>query len=88
MKATGGFSNVWGAKYASGEAVKNSAGRYTVYHSIGHQNYSVAASPHEIGRSYHIVSKGNTSFVIMWSTVGGLSSPTDTQFDFTISGNN
>lgn len=88
VKAAGGFDSVWGPKQHATSPIKNSAGRYTVYHSIGHQNYSVAASPHESGRSYHIVSKGNTSFVIMWSTVGGISSPTDTQFDFTISGNN
>ena len=87
--ATGGFSNWWGAKkHASSTAAKNSTGRYTVYHSIGHSNYQVSAAPSTANKSCYIVSKGTDNFVIEWRTIGSAPALSDTGFDFQITGNN
>lgn len=89
VSISGGFSNWWGAKkHASSTAVKDSAGKYTVYHSIGHTNYQVTASSITANRSYHIVSRGTSSFVIEWRTIGSSPALIDTAFDFQITGNN
>ncbi len=85
----GTFSNWWGAKkHGSQTAVKNSTGRYTVYHTIGHENYQVTATALTANRSCYIVSKGTSSFVIEWRTIGSSPSLVDTSFDFQITGNN
>jgi hypothetical protein len=85
----GTFSNWWGAKkHATQTAVKNSTGRYTVYHSVGHTNYQVTASSAIANRSYHIVSRDVSSFIIEWRTIGSSPALTDTMFDFQITGNN
>lgn len=87
--SNGTFSNWWGAKkHATQTAIKNSTGRYTVYHSIGHENYQVTASPNASNRSYHIVSRGVDNFVIEWRSILGAQPLTDTIFDFQITGNN
>lgn len=87
--ATGVFTSWWGAKkHASLTATKNSTGRYTVYHSIGHSNYQITATPTTANRSCHIVSRGNNNFVIEWRTIGSSPALSDTGFDFQITGNN
>jgi hypothetical protein len=89
VQTNGGFLNSWGAKkHASSTAVRNSAGRYTVYHSVGHTNYQVTASSATANRSYHIVSRGVSSFIIEWRTIGSSPALSDTAFDFQITGNN
>lgn len=85
----GGFARYWGAKvHNTSTATRNSTGRYTVYHSIGHTNYQIAASPATANRSHHIVSRSTTSFVIEWRTIGSSPALSDTEFDFQLTGNN
>lgn len=84
----GGASSVWGAKKSTTNATKNSTGRYTVYHTVGHSNYQVYASAHTASMSHHIVSKGTTNFVIEWRTIGSSPALVDTTFDCQIVGNN
>lgn len=87
--ASGGGQNaVWGAKQSSTSPYKNSTGRYTVYHTIGHTNYQVYASAHSANRSHYIVSKGTTNFVIEWRTIGSSPALVDTTFDVEVIGNN
>jgi hypothetical protein len=87
--ATGGFTSWWGAKkHSTNTATKNSTGRYTVYHSVGHSNYQITATPTTANRSCHIVSRGNNNFVIEWRTIGSSPALSDTGFDFQITGNN
>lgn len=89
VPSNGGFSNWWGAKkHVSSTATRNSTGRYTVYHSIGHTNYQISASPQSANRSHYIVSRGVSNFVIEWRTIGSSPALTDTAFDFQITGNN
>lgn len=89
VNTNGGFLNSWGAKkHASSTAVRNSAGRYTVYHSVGHTNYQVSASPAVANRSHYIVSRGTTNFIIEWRSIGSSPALIDTAFDFQITGNN
>lgn len=85
----GGFADFWGAKkHASSTATKNSTGRYTVYHSIGHAQYQVTATPTMANRSCHIVSKSTNSFIIEWRTIGSSPALSDTGFHFQITGSN
>ncbi|SFL10185.1 hypothetical protein SAMN05216357_112132 [Porphyromonadaceae bacterium KH3CP3RA] len=85
----GTFSNWWGAKkHATQTAVKNSTGRYTIYHSIGHEDYQVTASSTAANRSYHIVSQSAASFVIEWRSILGSQALTDTSFHIQVTGNN
>lgn len=88
VSSAGSLSSVWGAKKSTSAPTWNSTGKYTVYHTVGHSDYQVFASSHSASRSYHIVSKANTNFVVEWRTIG--SSPTliDNTFDFQIVGNN
>lgn len=88
ISSAGSLTALWGAKKSGTSPVKNSTGRYTVYHTVGHSNYQIFATPHSANKSHRIVSKSLTNFVIEWRSVG--SSPTfvDTAFDFQIVGNN
>ncbi len=84
----GGWQDVWGAKTSATNPARNSAGKYTVYHNVGHTKYQVTASPLTGNRTYYIVSKSETNFVIQWYTVGSSPAASDTNFDFQITGNN
>lgn len=88
VASSGGWASVWGAKQSSTTPYKNSTGRYTVYHTLGHSNYQVYASAHSANRSFHIVSKGSTNFIIEWRTIGSSPAVSDTAFDFEMVGNN
>jgi hypothetical protein len=85
---TGSITSVWGAKKSTSAPTRNSTGKYTVYHTVGHSNYQVFASSRSASRSYHIVSKANTNFVVEWRTIGSSPALIDTTFDFQIVGNN
>jgi len=85
----GGFNVIWGAKkHASLNAVRNALGQYTVYHSIGHSDYSVQITPETSGRAFYVPSanKGNSSFVVYFTNLSG--SAADAAFSFEISGSN
>jgi hypothetical protein len=85
----GGFTSWWGAKkHVSLTATKNSVGRYTVYHSIGHSDYQITATPTTANKSCHIVSQGDNNFVIEWRSIGSSPALSDTGFHFHITGNN
>ena len=90
----GGWSNVWGAKTKTStgsnviNAARNSTGRYTVSHSLGHSRYQVFASAHTANRSHYVVSKGVTSFVIEWRSIGSSPALVDTLFDVSMIGDN
>lgn len=88
VASLGGWASVWGAKQSTVAPYKNSTGRYTIYHTLGHSNYQVYASSHSASRSYNIVSKGPTSFIIEWRTNGSTPALSDTTFDFQMVGNN
>lgn len=90
VDAAGGNStaNWWGPKNITWPPAKTSTGRYVVYHSVLHVNYTVTAAPRTANRSYHIVSKDNTQFIIEWRSIGSSPALTDTEFDFQISGSN
>lgn len=88
VSSGGGWNAVWGAKAGGTAAQKNSTGRYTVYHTVGHANYQVYASAHSASRSHHIVSKGSSSFIIEWRSIGSSPALIDTTFDVQIVGNN
>lgn len=83
---TGGFVNVWGAKrHASRTAVKEAGnGSYLVYHSIGHEDYSVQITPSE-NRTYRVLSETATSFRVQLYSGSTLS---NSGFHFTITGRN
>lgn len=85
----GGFNVIWGAKkHASLNAVRNALGQYTVYHSIGHSDYSVQITPETSGRAFYVPSanKGNSSFVVYFTNLSGAAA--DSNFSFEISGRN
>lgn len=84
----GGIAAKWGAKGSGSAPVNNSTGRYTVYHTVGHSNYQVTAAALTASRSYHVVSKSPTNFVIEWRTIGSSPVLVNTGFDFQIIGNN
>lgn len=83
----GGFNQVWGAKkHASQTAVRNSVGYYTVYHSIGHTDYTVLITPETDQRVCYVASKGVNSFTVYFRNLSGALS--DSNFSFLISGRN
>ena len=86
----GGFTSWWGSKKTPYhiQPLKNSTGRYTVYHSVGHSNYQINATPASANKSCYIVSKETDNFVIEWRTIGSSPVLSDTNFDFQITGNN
>lgn len=90
VESLGGSStaNWWGPKKAGTSVSRTSTGRYVIYHSVGHVNYTVTAASRTENRSYHIVSKGDMQFIIEWRTIGSSPTLNDTTFDFTISGQN
>lgn len=83
----GGFNQVWGVKkHASSTAIRNSVGYYTVYHSIGHNNYTVLITPETDGRICYVYSKNIGSFNVYFKNLSGALS--DSNFSFLISGMN
>lgn len=85
----GGFNVVWGAKkHASSTAIRNALGQYTVYHSIGHSDYSVQITPETSGRAFYVPSanKGISSFVVYFTNLSGTAA--DANFSFQVSGRN
>mgnify|MGYP002737349866 FL=1 len=88
VASTGGWSDVWGAKQSSTNPVRNSTGRYTVYHTIGHAKYQVSCGAYTENRSWKIVSKSANNVVIEWRTIGSSPALIDTVFDITLTGNN
>ena len=89
VSSTGGFAYWWGAKkHSTNTATRNSTGHYTVYHSIGHSNYQIAATAHSANRSCYIVSKGTDNLVIEWRTIGSSPALSDTTVDIVLTGNN
>lgn len=88
VASSGGWAAVWGAKKSTSSPVNNSTGRYTVYHTVGHSNYQVNATPNTSNKSCYIVSKGVNNFVIEWRSIGSTPALINTGFDFQIVGNN
>ncbi len=85
----GGFNVVWGAKkHASSTAVRNALGQYTVYHSVGHSDYSVQITPETSGRAFYVptANKGTSSFVVYFTNLSGAAA--DANFSFQITGRN
>ncbi|OQA66925.1 MAG: hypothetical protein BWY38_01635 [Ignavibacteria bacterium ADurb.Bin266] len=88
VASNGGWTSIWGAKQSTSPPVRNSDGKYTVYHTVGHSDYQVFASSHLANAAHRILSKSNTNFVIEWRTIGSSPALFDTTFDFMITGNN
>ena len=90
VDAAGGNStaNWWGPKKVTWTPSKTSTGRYVVYHDVGHVDYTVTAASRTANRSYHIVSKSSSQFIIEWRSIGSSPALIDTEFDFQISGLN
>lgn len=85
----GGFGTVWGAKkHESLTAQRNSIGYYTVFHSIGHTDYSVQITPETDQRVYYVPTsgKGADRFNVYFRSLSG--SLSDSAFSFSIHGNN
>lgn len=85
----GGFSSSWGAKkHATLTAQKTATGTYTVYHSVGHSDYSVQITPETDQRVYYVPSanKGTSSFIVYFRNLAGTLS--DSAFSFSINGKN
>jgi hypothetical protein len=87
VNLNGGFNSVWGAKkHASSTAVRNSVGYYTVYHSVGHSDYSVQITPETGQRVYYVSNYGVASFTVYFRNLSGALS--DANFSFSIHGKN
>ena len=84
----GGWSNVWGSKQATAAPERNSAGRYTIYHTIGHAKFQISCGAYTENRSWKIVSKSANRVVVEWRTIGSSPALVDTTFDVTLTGNN
>ena len=85
----GGFNTVWGAKkHASSTAIRNALGQYTVYHSVGHSDYSVQITSETSGRAFYVptANKGTSSFVVYFTNLSGAAA--DANFSFQITGRN
>jgi len=87
VNMNGGFNSIWGAKvHASSTATRNSAGSYTVYHSVGHSDYSVQITPETDQRVFYVSSLGTSSFTVYFKNLSGTLA--DSAFAFSIHGKN
>jgi hypothetical protein len=87
VNLNGGFASIWGAKkHTSLNATRNSAGYYTVYHSVGHSDYSVNISPGTDQRVFYVSTYNDTSFNVYFRNLSGVLS--DSNFNFEIVGKN
>ena len=86
--AAGGARNLWGAKKSLGKACERvSEGVYKVYHSVGHWNYSVQATPKGTHKVANVDWLSEDHFIVnIYETDGGQKRNSD--FFFTIIGNN
>ena len=84
--SSGGTDALWGAKkHASKSVTRESAGTYTVYHSIGHTNYSAIVSVMDASRSIRWADPQTDRFTVY--TYSG-TTLTDANFSFAVFGNN
>ncbi|OPZ58292.1 MAG: Prophage endopeptidase tail [Bacteroidetes bacterium ADurb.BinA012] len=84
--SSGGTDALWGAKkHASKSITRVSAGTYTVYHSIGHTDYSAIVSVMDASRSIRWADPQTDSFTVY--TYSG-TTLTDANFSFAVFGNN
>jgi len=84
--SSGGTDALWGAKkHASKSVTRESAGTYTVYHSIGHTDYSAIVSVMDASRSIRWADPQTDKFTVY--TYSG-TTLTDANFSFAVFGNN
>ena len=84
VSAAGGSNNKWGAKV--GNSTKQSTGTYVISHTIGHNSYSVQVTGRTAARIGYITSKAANSVTVVMTNMSG--SLTDSDFDYSIIGNN
>lgn len=86
--AAGGARNLWGAKKSLGKVCERvSEGVYKVYHSVGHSNYSVQATPKGTHKVANVDWLYEDHFIVnIYEIDGGQKKNSD--FFFTIIGNN
>ena len=83
----GVFNQLWGSKkHDTLQASRNSVGYYTVYHSVGHNDYTVQITPETAQRTCYVGTRQSSFFTVYFYNMS--SALADANFNFQIVGKN